>query len=480
LSTRVPAASNFKFSSALITITGVALVVHLAYFVLARHTPLFSDAQTYRSLGQSLADGKGYIRPHLHQNTGIALPSAEFPPLFPLLLAGFDLVGASTVSAQRLFITVLSLATVVLIGLLSRRVAGPTVGVMAAAFAAIYPMIWMSDAALMSESLYLFLVVAALLLLYRIIDEPGRMSTWAFFGGVGGLAALTRSQGIWLPLFLGVPAALFVGAGSWKRRVLHLVAVIGVSAAVIAPWTIRNADRFNTFVPLSTNFGLGLLGANCPASYYGVRTGSWVESCAGTGRTDGRLDQATLSVHDEHAALSYVGDHLGRLPTVVAARVLRLGALYHTGDEIAYEAHEGRVRWVLWLGTAMFWVLGLLAARGMWVSRRRHPIWPLTTSIGFVVFQAAVLFGNQRLRIDAEPAIIILAGIAIEEFLRNRTGLPTRIGLQPPTEPPSSVPEVQRRSGARSGTRTRTTFQSMVFETIASACSAIRAGVTHL
>jgi 4-amino-4-deoxy-L-arabinose transferase-like glycosyltransferase len=429
LSTRVATATNFNFSRALIAITGVALVVHLGYFVLARDTPLFSDAQTYRALGQSLADGDGYIRPHVHHNAGVALPSAEFPPLFPLLLAGFDLVGATAVSAQRLIITVLSLATVVLIGLLGRRVAGPTVGVMAAAFAAIYPMIWMSDAALMSESLYLFLVVAALLVLYRIIDEPSRMSTWALFGGVGGLAALTRSQGIWLPLLLGVPAALFVGTGSCNLRMLHLVAVVGVSAAVIAPWTIRNADRFNTFVPLATNFGPGLLGANCPASFYGVRTGSWVESCAGAGRTDRQLNQASLSVRDEHAALSYVGNHLARLPTVVAARVLRLGALYHTRDEISYEANEGRVRWVLWLGTLTFWALGLLAARGIWVSRRRHPIWPLITAIGFVVFQAAVLFGNQRLRIDAEPAIIILASIAIEESLRKRTGSLGWIGL---------------------------------------------------
>ncbi len=78
-----------------------------------------------------------------------------------------------------MFTAFVGTATVVLIGLAGRQVrgatvgptVGPTVGIVAAGLAAVYPMFFQVDAALMAESLYLLLVAAFLFSIYRTLDD---------------------------------------------------------------------------------------------------------------------------------------------------------------------------------------------------------------------------------------------------------------------------------------------------------------------
>ena len=66
--------------------------------------------------------------------------------------------------------------------MLGRRVAGPTAGPVAAALASVYPMLFLSEATLMSEALFVLLVTATLLLAYRAIASP----TPVRFGALAG------------------------------------------------------------------------------------------------------------------------------------------------------------------------------------------------------------------------------------------------------------------------------------------------------
>ena len=58
---------------------------------------------------------------------------------------------------QRIFLAFVGAATVMLVGLLGRRVASAPVGLIAAALAALYPMLFLTEATLMAESLYVAL-----------------------------------------------------------------------------------------------------------------------------------------------------------------------------------------------------------------------------------------------------------------------------------------------------------------------------------
>src|SRR5262249_33961714 len=134
----------------------------------------------------------------------------------------------------------------------------------AAGLAAIYPMMWLPDAALMSETTSMLLVTAALLVTYR----PPSLKRTAALGALIGLAALARKK--LLPLLV-LPLT--------DRR----PAVIGVAACalVLAPWTIRNAVTFHAPMLISDNASGVFVGANCEPTYYGELIGGWVFSCYG-------------------------------------------------------------------------------------------------------------------------------------------------------------------------------------------------------
>src|SRR5205085_947444 len=140
-----------------------------------------------------------YLQPFQYLYLHHTIPTTEKPPGYPAVLALLSWTGLDSYAAHRVVSCVLGAAAVVLIGMLGRRVAGERIGLLAGAIAAVYPALWMLDASLRSESLYLPLVALALLLAYE------RRFVW--LGIALGLAALTRSEALLLVplLMLAIP-----------------------------------------------------------------------------------------------------------------------------------------------------------------------------------------------------------------------------------------------------------------------------------
>lgn len=175
-------------------------------------------------------------------------------------------LGAKSVDAQRLLLCLVGTGTVVLVGFLGRRVIGPLVGVIAAAIAALYPMLFLAEATLMAEPVYVLLVTAALLLAYRAADAPSPLR-FAALGAVIGLSALTRAEGLFFAVVLLIPLVISLRSLATKRRALLALIAIGTAILVVVPWTIRNAVQLHAFVPISNNIGTAVDGANCDLTY---------------------------------------------------------------------------------------------------------------------------------------------------------------------------------------------------------------------
>lgn len=379
----------------------------------------FSDARIYHLLGKNLADGKGYLRPYDLELLEVEHPTAEYPPLFPFALATLSAVGIDSPNGQQLVLCFLGAGTVALVGLIGRRVAGDTVGLVAAGLAAVYPMLFQADAILMTESLYVFSVAASVLLAYRAVETPSPCR-FAALGVMVGLAALARAEALLLaPLLVG--GVLLHCADRPVAGRLRLAAIgLGVAALTISPWTIRNAVTFHSFIPVSNNVSTLLDGANCPDTYSGTYLGFW-RSTFGTRESseecfegfrveDPDFDEAAEAALHRDAGLRYAREHLSRLPVVSLARLGRTFGVYDVHEQVRLESLEGRtVRWQT-VGTRMFWGLAVLAVYGGVVLRRRRAVLaPLLSTVVLVVVTTAITYGNQRFRIAAEPAILILA-----------------------------------------------------------------------
>ena len=187
-----------------------------------------------------------------------------------------------------------------------------------------------------------------------------------------------------------------------------------VFAAVLTPWTIRNWSAFDRPVLVATNSGTAIAGANCDATFSaGDKLGGWNPPCI---QEHPGLNEAEHHAEALREGLDYAGDHLGRLPVVLAARVGRVWSVYEP-----FQIPEGRNVRVQKLGTAMFWLLVPLAAWGLITLRRRGvSTWILLMPFVVVTVTALLTYGNVRFREPAELSLVILAAVALDALWRRR------------------------------------------------------------
>jgi 4-amino-4-deoxy-L-arabinose transferase-like glycosyltransferase len=418
------------FTLGLAAAAALALTVRWVFIsVVDPQVPRIGDASAYHLLANNLAAGRGYIRPFdlliLHK----VHATAEYPPLFPAVVSVASWLGAKSVYAQRMCMGLVGTATVIVVGVVGRRVAGATAGITAALIAAVYPMLFQSDATLMSETVFALLVATAVLLAYQVADQP-TVGRFAGLGLVIGLATLTRAEGGLLALFLVVPLAARLVDQTMRRRVVLGVVGLGVAVAVVVPWTVRNQSTFRSFVPVSTNIGTALEGANCRPVYAGPAIGLWrsnftlapssPDACfTGFEITKPNFNEARVAAEHRDRGIRYARHHTGRLPAVGVTRWLRTWGLFRPHQQINEAALEGRpVRWET-IGTRMYWVLLVLGAGGLAVAaRRRARVWPLLATVVMVSLSTLATYGNQRFRAGAEPAVVVLAAIGLTAAVR--------------------------------------------------------------
>jgi len=447
------------FTLGIVVIGVLALTGRVAWVLLARRNfALQGDDFFYHWQANALADGMGFINPLSWKALGHIDPSAAHPPLYSLYLSVFSLLGGTGATVHRLASCLLGAGAVVMVGYAARRIAGERAGLLAAGVAAVYPMLWINDGMLISESLYALLIATVILAAYRMWDAR----TWgnaALLGAVIGLACLTRPEAVALVPFLGLPF-LFAGDAPWRRRLLDVL-VIGLAClVVILPWWVRNLTTFEKPVFLATGNGSVLQSANCDQTYSGEFLGYWNIHCITDGRPPIGAEQQRLleskdvppiayllaqdprdeSIPDVTArdkALHYIRHHLGRAPVVALARVGRVWGVYRIEQQVSFdEFFERRGHWPSWTGTWMYAALLPLGAYALVLMRkRRTPISPMLAIVAMVTFTAAVSIGITRYRVSADVMLTVLGGVGIDALWR-RFWPPRRDAPPPaPAEP---------------------------------------------
>jgi 4-amino-4-deoxy-L-arabinose transferase-like glycosyltransferase len=400
--------SRPDFWPLLLAIVAAAVVVRALYTLLEAPWPApgLDDQFYFSALPKLLADGQGFIAPFRFAFRDEIIATAEHPPLYSVVLAGVAKLGLTSPDAQRLAGTAFGAGTIVTVGLLGRRVAGARAGLMAAGLAAVYPTLIAADGALMSESLLGLFVALTLLAAYRLVEAPtaGRAAT---LGAVAGLAALTRGEALLL-LPLVLLSVVFRPAG-WRAALVAVLAFL----VVLTPWTVRNWIVFDRPVLIATNSGTAVAGANCDTTYYGDKLGGWWPPCIREHPGTNEAEHHAMALRD---GVRYAGDHLGRLPVVLAARLGRVWSLYDP-----YLIPEGRSPRVQKLGVLMFFALAPLALAGTLIlSRRGVGVWILLVPFVVVSVTALATYGNVRFREPAELSLVVLAAVAIDQFFRRR------------------------------------------------------------
>lgn len=390
------------FGTVLAGIAVLGFVLRALYaYGLVRSAPLVGDGLEFHLQANFLAEGRGYVQPFLLQQTGVARPSADKPPLFPMLEAGLSLAGGRSWPWHHLVGVVAGTGTVATVGLLGRAFRDAALGLTAAGLAAISPILIAADGSLRSESVYALSVALALLAALHVRARPGPWRA-AALGAAIALAALSRGEALLLVLLLVLPLA------GWRRTGVAATACV----VVLAPWLVRCWVAFGQPVLVSTNVGGLLAGANCDRTYAGPLLGQWDLQCI---PPPVHVNEARESLRLRGVGFDYARAHAGRLPIVLAARLGRTLELFRPRQNADMEAfYEGRNLRVAQAGVLWWYVIAVLTALGARAARRRGEPWAaLLAPMVVVVVISLLAYGFTRFRTAVEPGVLVLAAVPL-------------------------------------------------------------------
>ncbi len=398
----------------------LALVIRLAILFATPDFAPVTDAGEFDQIAVSVAQTGSYPSSYLNPRGG---PSAFRPPLFPVALAAVDkVVGTGSEhtrwDAGRVLEALLGAVTVLLIGLIATRLWGSRVGLVAAAIAAAYPPLILIGSSLLSESLFIPLVLAAVLAALQYRDDR-RLRFAALAGVLVGLSALTRGNGIFLiiPIGLMVWTAQPGGPGRLTRHALKAPTVaLAALILVLVPWTVRNLERFHQLVPVTTETGYALAGTYNSAVQNDKRFPAlWrppLVQMQGAFNQPGATE-ASVSATLTHAAVHYIHRHPGSVATTVYWNTLRLLNLTGAGVERDFARGEGYPIWLAELSVYAFWVLLALSIAGFVTRSARAAPAALWACPLVIYLSTAPLLGLTRYRSPADPFLIMPAAIAL-------------------------------------------------------------------
>jgi 4-amino-4-deoxy-L-arabinose transferase-like glycosyltransferase len=388
----------------------VATVARVAVIIATPHYAPVNDAADYDRHAVSLATTWGY------PTSGVGGPTAVRPPGFPIVLAAvYKLVGVGSASvrweAGRVAQAILGVIAVGLIFLIGRLLWGRTVGLVAAALAAVYPPFLLAGSALMSEPLYIVFTLAGVLAALMHRQSSGRLRFAVLAGVMAGLAALTRSNGI----FFALPLVFLVWNERPRRSRRSLRAPLALLAAtllVIAPWSVRNTIVFHEFVPLGTETGYALSGTyNDAARNDPNYPALWMPLLGPTLRlaANPKLNEADISNRLISESIDYVRAHPTYPFEVAYWSLLRMLNLQGPGLERATAHVWGYPAWLAVVSVYAFWLVAVLAILA--VIRRPRPRAPLAFwACPLALTAPSLLFlGLTRYRVPADPWVVLLA-----------------------------------------------------------------------
>jgi 4-amino-4-deoxy-L-arabinose transferase-like glycosyltransferase len=373
------------------------------------------DPLFYHVTANLLAEGRGFPEPLNWIDGAREIPSALHGPLYPVVLSIASRLGGRSYVDHKVTSILIGTATVLVVVLLARRLAGNRAALAAGALAAVYPNLWMIDGLLFPEGLFALLTTTAVLVAYQWRDHPALWRA-AILGALIGLAGLTRGEGLLLGVLVAMPWMLMTRSLSLADRWKHLVLAGATCVVVLAPWTVRNLGQFDELVPLSTNGNELLVYANCDRVYEGRLLGHWSFQCQEDHRTEfGEPpgDESEKARYWREVGIDYVRDHMDRLPAVMAARVGRTFELYRPLQNVELVTLEGRPKNASTAGLLMYGglVVGSIAGAVM-LRRRGVPLLPIGAQFVSVALTAVYAYGTTRFRAPVEPMLCVLAGVA--------------------------------------------------------------------
>ncbi len=424
----------------LFVLLAVAVAARGAVLAWAEKSPEqfdFPDSHRYVRVARNIAASLGPIDSEAVR--------AGTDPVYPWVLSLGLRLGLESDRAvfrlARIVNAAAAVASVMLLAAIGRRLFGGRAGLIAAAILAVDPILLYFNALVLTETLYIALLLGALYCTARAAtagdaDAPPSAPrdcrapvAWCLAAGAAmGLGTLTRSTALLLPLFM-IP--VFGAAPLRGSRLVSILAVLIGAAGIMTPTILRNYHVVGHFVPVRTGSGPSLLEA----------LGPWADGAPGMDRIIyppmpegvGEYERDRLC---REAAWAWARANPGaavRLAFVKAGRTW--SPLLHA------QGHSGGIQQVVSVVTVVpIYILALAGVRRLRSGRHapgkdagregspraaedlgglpgRWLIALLLVPAAYFTLIHMVFVGSVRYRVPVMPLLFLLAAVALDKLL---------------------------------------------------------------
>lgn len=394
-------------------------------------TPPKADEADYHAIAVSLGHGDGFAGDD-------GRPTARRPPAYPAFLAALYAVTGESPRAGRIAQVLLGTAVVALTGALARRHFDATTALVAATLAAVNPFLIFISGYLLTENLYLVLLLTALVVARDPRELAGDRNRAMAVGLLLGLATLARPSG--LPMFEWMVAAvLLLARAPWRVRVARVAIAVAAFTLVVLPWHARNHAVVGGWV-LTTHGGITFLQGNNEkvASVPQWRGGAAPLPVLPRFDELSRLDELSRDRLAWKLGNDYLRAHPGDVPRLVFWKMVRFwrvqsdmglsgirsGWWFDNHSALGRLAADVDVGFVYAVVVMPCFVVGWVMTRARWRD--------LSLVTGVVVVHtaiAAIFFGSLRTRIPLEPVMCMFAAVvAVALWRRAVSRAPVRSG----------------------------------------------------
>ncbi|MCC7370631.1 MAG: glycosyltransferase family 39 protein [Chloroflexi bacterium] len=223
----------------LLAIILVVLVAFALRSAFAFRVPAFvtKDSIEYVEPALALVDGEPFIL------------AQRRTPVYPIAMAASVAIFGRDLLAITFAQHLLGVVTAVLTYGIGRLTFGRAAGLLAGLGAALSSPLLIYEHYLITESVFTFCLILAMLLLVAGL-RTGRMAYFAAGGLMLGMAALTRPVG--QAVLVALPFAALLALRRWRPSIVACVLAAGCFALLVVPWAIRNQLVYGTAGAAST------------------------------------------------------------------------------------------------------------------------------------------------------------------------------------------------------------------------------------
>ena len=413
-----PRVSVFTLIIAASIVLRVAAAIYIGDSVV--ELPGTADQISYNQLAIRVLGGHGFsFGENWWPFTSANAPTAHWSYLYTFyLVIVYAVFGAHPLAARLIQAVLVGFLQPWLLGKISGKLFGKTVGLICAGWVALYAYFIYYAAALMTEMFYITGILSVLWLSLQFVDKENRRKTQTaiLLGICLGATVLFRQLFLIFAPFLFLWILWVLRREQFWRQVVRLGIATAIVGLMIMPFTLYNAARFHRFVLLNTNSGYVFFWGNHPI--YGTQFIGILPASMGTyqdlipndlrGLDEAALDQALLQ-----RGIQFVLEDPGRITLLSLSRI----PIYFT---FWPESSSGTFSNITRL--ASFTLALPFILYGLWLSfarLRKTKNWieqPETLLLGFVLVYSGMhilTWTLIRYRLPVDVILLIFAGQAL-------------------------------------------------------------------